>query len=164
MATTAQPVAELCRQAQAAARELAMLDTATKNAALEAMADALEQRSHEILEANRRDMEAGAEAGMHSGLLDRLKLTEEPRDVAAAAAAGGVSLAGKSLVVTGSLAKYGRQEIEDLIKSLGGKASGSVSKKTDYLIAGADAGSKLDKAKELGVPVLTEAEFDALHP
>jgi DNA ligase (NAD+) len=92
-----------------------------------------------------------------------LKLTEEPRDVAsAAAAAGGVSLAGKTLVVTGSLSKYGRQEIEDLIKSLGGKASGSVSKKTDYLIAGADAGSKLDKAKELGVPVLTEAEFDAM--
>ena len=61
-----------------------------------------------------------------------LKLTEEPRDVAAAAATvGGVSLAGKTFVVTGTLERYGRQEIEDLIKSLGGKASGSVSKKTD---------------------------------
>jgi DNA ligase (NAD+) len=60
------------------------------------------------------------------------------------------------------LEKYGRVEIEELIKSLGGKPSGSVSKKTDYLIAGADAGSKLAKAKELGVTVLTEAEFDGL--
>jgi len=77
MATTAQSVAEVCAQARRAARELALLDTATKNAALEAMADALEQRSHEILEANLRDMDAGAEAGLHSGLLDRLKLTEE---------------------------------------------------------------------------------------
>ena len=77
MATTAQSVAEVCAQAKAASRELARLDTATKNAALHAMADALEQRSHEILEANRRDMEAGEEAGLHSGLLDRLKLTDE---------------------------------------------------------------------------------------
>jgi glutamate-5-semialdehyde dehydrogenase len=77
MATTAQSVAEVCAQAKTAARELATLDTATKNAALEAMAEALEQRSHEILEANTRDMDAGEEAGLHSGLLDRLKLTEE---------------------------------------------------------------------------------------
>ena len=76
MATTAQPVAEVCAQAKRAARELALLDTATKNAALEAMAQALEQRMHEILEANARDMEAGREAGLHSGLLDRLKLDE----------------------------------------------------------------------------------------
>ena len=77
MATTAQPVAEVCAQAKRAARELATLDTATKNAALEAMAGALEQRKHEIIEANGRDMEAGQEAGLHSGLLDRLKLDEE---------------------------------------------------------------------------------------
>jgi glutamate-5-semialdehyde dehydrogenase len=77
MATTAQSVAEVCAQAKAASRELATLDSATKNAALEAMADALGQRAHEILEANARDMEAGEEAGLHSGLLDRLELTEE---------------------------------------------------------------------------------------
>ena len=77
MATTAQSVAEVCAQAKAASRELAALDTATKNAALGAMADALDQRSHEILEANTRDMEAGEDAGLQSGLLDRLKLTEE---------------------------------------------------------------------------------------
>jgi glutamate-5-semialdehyde dehydrogenase len=91
MATTAQPVAEICAQAKRAARELASLDTAKKNAALEAMADALEQRTHEILEANARDVDAGQEAGLHSGLLDRLKLTEErlaviARDVRAIAA------------------------------------------------------------------------------
>jgi len=92
-----------------------------------------------------------------------LKLTEEPRNVTATAeAVGGVSLAGKTLVVTGTLERYQRKEIEDLIKSLGGKAAGSVSKKTDYVIAGAEAGSKLDKAKELGVRVLTEDEFDTL--
>lgn len=92
-----------------------------------------------------------------------LKLTEEKRDVAkSAAAVGGISLAGKSFVVTGTLERYGRKDIEDLIKSLGGKVSGSVSKKTNYVVAGAEAGSKLDKAKELGVPVLSEDEFDKM--
>ena len=77
MATTAQSVAEICAGAKRASRTLARLDTETKNAALHAMADALEVRTDEILEANERDMEAGREAGLHSGLLDRLQLTEE---------------------------------------------------------------------------------------
>jgi glutamate-5-semialdehyde dehydrogenase len=77
MATTVPSVAEVCAQARGAARALASLDTETKNAALSAMADALEQRLDTILDANARDMEAGEEAGLHSGLLDRLKLTEE---------------------------------------------------------------------------------------
>ncbi len=80
-----------------------------------------------------------------------LKLTQDRK----AAPAGGLPLAGKTLVVTGSLTKYDRAGIEELIKSLGGKATGSVSKKTDYVVAGENAGSKLDKAKELGVAVLT---------
>ena len=75
---------------------------------------------------------------------------------------GGFTLAGKTVVVTGSLQRYGRDEIERRIKSLGGKSSGSVSKKTDYLIAGEKAGSKLEKARELGVTVLTEDGFDEL--
>ena len=87
-----------------------------------------------------------------------VKLTQDKK----AAPAGGLPLAGKTFVVTGSLSKYDRTGIETLIKSLGGKASGSVSKKTDYLVAGADAGSKLAKATELGVKVLTEDEFDQL--
>jgi DNA ligase (NAD+) len=73
--------------------------------------------------------------------------------------AGEQVLAGQTIVVTGTLEKFGREEIERLILSLGGKASGSVSKKTSFLLAGEAAGSKLDKAKSLGVPVLTEAEF-----
>lgn len=68
-------------------------------------------------------------------------------------------LAGKTLVVTGSLSRYSRTEIERLIEKLGGKASSSVSKKTDFLVVGEDAGSKLEKAKSLGVPILTEEEF-----
>jgi DNA ligase (NAD+) len=87
-----------------------------------------------------------------------VKLTQEVR----AKPAGSADLAGKSFVVTGTLEKYGREEIEALIKSLGGKATGSVSKKTDYVVAGENAGSKLARAKELGVAVLTEAEFDKL--
>jgi glutamate-5-semialdehyde dehydrogenase len=77
MATTAQSVAEVCAAARRASRSLARLDTGTKNAALYAMADALEARAGEILEANARDMDAGEEAGLDAGLLDRLKLTEE---------------------------------------------------------------------------------------
>ena len=69
--------------------------------------------------------------------------------------------AGMTIVVTGSLKKYKRNEIEELILSLGGKASGSVSQKTAFLVAGEEAGSKLEKARELKVPVLTEEEFDA---
>lgn len=70
--------------------------------------------------------------------------------------------AGKTVVVTGSLSKYSRDEIERLIEQRGGRAASTVSKKTDFLIAGESAGSKLEKAISLGVPVLTEAEFDAL--
>jgi DNA ligase (NAD+) len=86
-----------------------------------------------------------------------LKLTEETRHAPVAS-----SLAGKTVVVTGTLKNFSRKEIEDLIKELGGKAAGSVSKKTDFVVAGEEAGSKLEKAKELGVKVLTEEEFQKL--
>src|SRR6476660_4344238 len=74
MATTVSSVAERCRHAQAASRALAALDTATKDAALGAIADALLARTDEILEANGRDMEAGRESGLAAALLDRLAL------------------------------------------------------------------------------------------
>lgn len=71
----------------------------------------------------------------------------------------GSPVAGKTIVVTGTLARMGRKEAEALIERLGGKAAGSVSKKTDYVLAGESAGSKLEKARALGVPVLNEQEF-----
>ena len=79
-----------------------------------------------------------------------------------AAPAGGLPLAGKTVVVTGTLANYDRVSIEQAIKDAGGKASGSVSKKTDYVLVGDKPGSKHDKAKELGVKILNEDEFRAL--
>jgi DNA ligase (NAD+) len=74
----------------------------------------------------------------------------------------GTKLAGKTFVLTGTLLNYTRDEAKKLIEDAGGKVVGSVSKKTDYVIAGADAGSKLDKAKELGVAVLDENAMRAL--
>lgn len=76
--------------------------------------------------------------------------------------AAGSALAGRTLVVTGTLEKYSREQIEELIREHGGHAASSVSKNTDYLVAGEKAGSKLDKAQKLGVKILTEAEFDEL--
>jgi DNA ligase (NAD+) len=74
----------------------------------------------------------------------------------------GTKLAGKTFVLTGTLAKYTRDEAKKMIEDAGGKVTGSVSKKTDYVVAGADAGSKLDKAKELGVSVIDEKAMERL--
>jgi DNA ligase (NAD+) len=67
--------------------------------------------------------------------------------------------AGKIVVLTGSLASMTRDDAKDRIEAAGGKVTGSVSKKTDYVVAGEEAGSKLDKARELGVAVVDEARF-----
>lgn len=98
-------------------------------------------------------------------LIERLqkqgvKLTEEIKK--AAAVSGDSPVAGKTFVVTGTMERYGRDELEQLIRDHGGKTSSSVSKKTSYVVAGEKAGSKLDKAKELGVTVLSEAELLAM--
>jgi DNA ligase (NAD+) len=74
----------------------------------------------------------------------------------------GTALAGKTFVLTGTLAKYTRDTAKKLIEDAGGRVSGSVSKKTDYVVAGEDAGSKLDKARELGVAVIDEKALEKL--
>jgi len=82
---------------------------------------------------------------------------EAPEEVKA-----GGAFAGKTVVLTGTLASMGRDQAKEEIERRGGKVSGSVSKKTDFLVAGEEAGSKLSKAKELGVKILTEDEFKKL--
>ena len=69
---------------------------------------------------------------------------------------------GKTFVLTGTLTKYTRDEASAIVESFGGKASSSVSKKTSYVLAGEAAGSKLDKARTLGIPVITEDEFEEM--
>ncbi len=93
---------------------------------------------------------------------------ERPDDRAIAAAVAAVAgvasgpLAGRTVVVTGSLEGFDRQGAEDAIRAAGGKSGGSISRKTDYLVAGESAGSKLAKAQELGIPILDEAGFRRL--
>jgi DNA ligase (NAD+) len=74
----------------------------------------------------------------------------------------GTKLAGKTFVLTGTLAHFTRDQAKKMIEDAGGKVTGSVSKKTDYVVSGADAGSKLDKAKDLGVNVIGESEMEKL--
>jgi DNA ligase (NAD+) len=94
-------------------------------------------------------------------IIDRLRAAGlDPRVDCAAPADD--SLVGMTFVFTGALQTMTREEAEGLVRARGGKAVGSVSKKTHYVIAGEAAGSKLAKARELGVPVLTEAEFHAM--
>ncbi len=98
--------------------------------------------------ANRKVIEKLRKAG--------LRLTEErkaPRDT---------RLAGKTFVFTGTLARRTREEAAERVINHGGKTSSSVSKKTDYVVVGADPGSKYDKAKSLGVAILDEAGFEKL--
>ena len=86
-----------------------------------------------------------------------------PEPLQTAEAKGGkLPFAGKTLVLTGTLPKRSRAEAEALIKERGGKVSGSVSKVTSYVLAGDEPGSKREKAKQLGIPIIDEAEFERL--
>jgi DNA ligase (NAD+) len=99
-------------------------------------------------------------AGLLRELADVGVVAIPPQVPSPGAAAG--PLAGKTFVVTGTLERFDRQSAEAAIRAAGGKATGSVSRKTAYLVAGENAGSKLARAQELGVEVLDEAAFVAL--
>ena len=103
-----------------------------------------------------------ATADVLSDLVDAGVEPERPTVVRASDAAASGPLTGKTVVVTGTLAGFDRRAAEEAIRAAGGKAGGSVSKKTDYLVAGDNAGSKLVKAQELGVLVLDEDGFRRL--
>jgi DNA ligase (NAD+) len=97
-------------------------------------------------------------------LLDELRsvgVNPSPPE-AITASAGALPFAGKTFVLTGTLPKRSRPEAEAIIKRLGGKVTGSVSKATSYVLAGSDAGSKLEKARQLGIAVIDEAEFERM--
>ena len=94
-------------------------------------------------------------------ILKKLKDASVRMSQGTAARAGG-ALDGKTVVITGTLKSFSRQEAEDLVRKAGGNPSSSVSKNTDFLVAGAEPGSKLEKAKSLGVKVIGEEEFRKL--
>ncbi|GAA2514953.1 NAD-dependent DNA ligase LigA [Rarobacter incanus] len=108
-----------------------------------------------------RDWFDGADAGWHGEVIERwraagVRMQEEIKDEAPA------TLAGLTIVVTGTLQRFTRDSAKEAIVARGGKAAGSVSKKTDFVVAGENAGAKEAKARELGVAVLDEAGFEAL--
>lgn len=98
----------------------------------------------------------------HREIVERLRAAGITWPEAGAQSQGPKALAGLTLVLTGTLPTLGRDQAQALIEAAGGKVSGSVSKKTHYVVAGAEAGSKLAKAQELGVPVIDEAGLRAL--
>jgi DNA ligase (NAD+) len=109
----------------------------------------------------------GADGPGHDVLVDLADagvepIVPEPRPGGAGAPAADGPLAGRTVVVSGTIEGFSREEAEAAVRAAGGKPSGSVSKKTDYLVAGPGAGSKLAKAEELGVPVLDAAGFAKL--
>lgn len=97
------------------------------------------------------------QAGLPIAQQDRQTASENPSESPSV-----LNLAGKVFVVTGSLPNFSRDQMHELIRQNGGKVASSVSSKTNFLIAGADAGSKLSKAQELGIAVLDEAQFMAM--
>jgi DNA ligase (NAD+) len=144
------------RGAQALARAYGSLDSlcAADLASLEAVPDVgpvVARSVREFLDEPR-----------NRALLDKLRAVGIKVTSDAPPPSGVQPLAGKTFVLTGTLAAMPREEATAAIERLGGKVSASVSRKTSYLVTGADAGSKLDKARELGVRVLTEEEFRAI--
>ena len=134
---------------------------------LEAIANADEQQLADVegvgptIAASVREWFDGEQSQWHRAIVDKwaaagVTMAEERAESAPR------TLEGLTVVVTGSLERYTRDSVKEAIISRGGKASGSVSKKTDYVVVGENAGSKADRAEQLGVPVLDEAAFERL--
>ncbi|MCP4639800.1 MAG: NAD-dependent DNA ligase LigA [bacterium] len=117
---------------------------------------------HEVGETVAESVRAFLDTEENQALIERLRAHGLSLREDAAESEGERPFEGKTFVVTGTLTSFTRDGIHDRIKRLGGRASSSVSKKTDYLVAGENAGSKLNKARKLDVTVLTEEEFDQL--
>jgi DNA ligase (NAD+) len=115
--------------------------------------DALDQIGDTVIDA----LAAYFKEKHNLGIVERL--TKEVKILEAEKPASNTVVAGKTVVFTGSLEKMTRDEAKAMAERLGAKTSGSVSKKTDYVVAGPGAGSKLDKAREAGVTVMTEDEW-----
>src|SRR5690606_16860873 len=118
---------------------------------------------HEIGPAVAESIYAWFREPVHIDIVERLKAAGVKTDVDAASTADlDERFVGKTFVLTGKLEQYTRDEAAKLIEQRGGRVSSSVSKKTDFVIAGSDAGSKLTKAESLGVAILSEDEFAKL--
>jgi DNA ligase (NAD+) len=143
------------RGAQALARVFGSLD-----AIVEASVESLETVP-DVGPVVARSVREFCEEPRNRAVMDRLRAAGVRVESETPPAAGPSPLAGKSFVLTGALTSMTRDEAAAAIERLGGKVLGSVSRKTSYLVVGAEAGSKLDKARELGVPILTEDEFRA---
>jgi DNA ligase (NAD+) len=130
---------------------------------MQALASASLEELQDVNEVGPRIAESIAE---FFGVAANRKLIERLRDAGLTLKgekqARGTKLVGKTFVLTGTLVKYTRDEAKKLIEDEGGRVAGSVSKKTDYVVAGFDAGSKLDQAKTLGVAVIDEKEMEKL--
>ena len=137
---------------------------AERFSSLDELAEATEEQLFEVTEVGPKVATAIAEFFSESANRKIIKKLDKAgvRPTAEKRILKSQKFAGKSFVFTGALANRSREEAGQLVMQHGAKVSGSVSKKTDYVVVGADPGSKFDKAKELNVPVLTESEFEKL--
>ncbi len=143
-------------------------DLARHFGAMDRIMDATEEQLQAVRDVGpvvARSLRAFFDQPHHREVVEQLRaagISWDEHDGSAEMDASMLPLAGKTLVLTGTLPTLGRDAAKDRVEAAGGKVAGSVSKKTSYVIAGAEAGSKLDKARELGIPVLDEAGLLAL--